>query len=105
MKNVVQKSLQGWLGRTGVLAAGAACYVLVLSPMTGSAASSTAITQLKYLQVLIQLSGDSDQFSASSKASDYVQWARNKGMDPSGGWKVTAKLSSDVMAQSLAQLY
>src|ERR1044071_9445073 len=112
MNNVVQKSLQGWAGnqvqgwavRIGVLAVGAACYVAVLSPSTASAGSST-VSQLKYLQTLAQLTGESGQFSASSKAADYVQWARNKGIEPTGGWQPGSSLSSDALAQSLVQLY
>ena len=111
MNNVVQKSLQGWAGnqvqgwavRIGVLAVGAACYVAVLSPSTASAGSSS-VSQLKYLQTLAQLTGDSGQFSASSKAADYVQWARNRGLEPVGGWKPVSRLNSDVLAQSLVQL-
>src|ERR1043166_1974131 len=110
MKNVVQKSLQGWAGcqiqgwaiRIGVLALGAACSALVLSPSSVSAGS---VSQLKYLQTLAQLTGESGQFSASSKAADYVQWARNQGIEPTGGWPPGSSLSSDALAQSLVQLY
>ncbi len=85
------------------MALGAACYVAVLSPTTASAGSS-AVSQLKYLQTLAQLTGESGQFSASSKAADYVQWAKNKGIEPVGGWRPAARLNSDVLAQSLVQL-
>ena len=107
MKNAVQKSSegpvsrgQGWAFRAGVLAVGAACYFSVLSPTIASAGS---VSQLKYLQTIAQLTGDSGQFSASSGASDYVQWARNKGMVLD--WNTKGKLSSDVVAQSLVQLF
>jgi len=73
--------------------------------MAPSNASAGSVNQLKFLQTLSQLSGDSDLFSAGSQASDYVQWAHNRGIDPSGGWKPSGKLSSDVVAQSLVQLY
>src|SRR5438552_3797524 len=112
MKNVVQKSVQGWAGnqvqgwalRLGVLAVGAACSVAVLVPATASA-SSSSVSELKFLQTLAQLTGESGQFSAGSTPGDYVQWARNRGVEPSGGWKPGAGLSSDVLAQSLVQLY
>ncbi len=112
MKNVVQKSVQGWVGnqvqgwafRAGVMAVGAACYVAVLVPATVSA-SSSSVTQLKFLQTLAQLTGESGLFSAGSKPADYVQWARNKGIEPAGGWHAGSSLSSDVLAQSLVQLY
>ena len=90
MKNVVQK--------IGVMAVGMACCVAV-------SASAGSVSQLKYLQTLAQITGDSGQFSAGSTAADYVQWANNRGIDPTGGWKPTSKLSSDVLAQSLVQLY
>jgi len=85
------------------MAVGVACYVAVLSPTTASAGSSS-VSQLKYLQTLAQLTGESGQFSASSKAADYVQWAKNKGIEPVGGWQPAARLSSDALAQSLVQL-
>lgn len=102
MKNAVQKSLQGWAVRLGVVATGAACCLSVITP-TASAASGSSVTQLKYLQTLAQLCGESGQFNASSKPADYVQWAKNKNMNLS--WDAKAKLSSDVIAQSLVQLY
>src|SRR5213596_542591 len=111
MKNVVQKSLhgrrgsqfQGWLVRLGAMAVGTASCVVLLNPVTASAGSS--VSQLRYLQTLAQLTGESGQFSADSKAADYIQWARNKGIEPSGGWQPAARLNSDILAQSLVQLY
>ena len=107
MKNAVQKSSegpvgrgQGWAVRVGVLAVGAVCYFSFLSPTTASAGS---VNQLKYLQTLAHLTGDGGQFSAASTASDYVQWARNKGMNLD--WNAKGKLSSDVVALSLVQLF
>ena len=94
MKKVVQK--------IGFMAVGAACCVALLAPASASAGS---VTQLKFLQTLAQLTGDAGQFSAGSTSADYVQWARNRGVEPTGGWKATSKLSSDVLAQSLVQLY
>src|SRR5688572_310433 len=102
MKNAVQKSMQGWAARFGVIAVGTACCVAVLNPTAASAAGSS-VTQLKYLQTLAQLSGESGQFSSSSTAADYVQWAKNKNMNLN--WNSKAKLSSDVLAESLVQLY
>ena len=90
--------------KLGFLAVGAACCVAVMAPSTGLAASSS-ITQLKFLQTLTQLTGDGHLFSAGSQASDYAQWAVDRGVDPTGGWKPASKLSSDVLAQSLVQLY
>ena len=106
MKNAVQKSPQGWAGkqvrgwaiRFGVFATGAVCCL-----STTAFAASGSVTHLKYLQTLAQLCGESGQFSASSTASDYIQWAKNKNM--SLNWNAKATLSSDEIAQSLVQLY
>ena len=106
MKNAVQKPQglvirgQGWAVRLGVLAVGAAFCFFVLNP---SPASAGSVSQLKYLQTLAQLTGDGGQFSASSTGSDYAQWARNKGM--AQDWNPKGKLSSDVVALSLVQLF
>jgi hypothetical protein len=102
MKNAVQKSVPGWAARFGVIAVGTACCVAVLNPSAASAAGSS-VTQLKYLQTLSQLSGESGQFSASSTAADYIQWARSKNMNLN--WNAKAKLTSDVLAESLVLLY
>jgi hypothetical protein len=97
MKSLIQKFV--------VLAAGAACYAITAMPTTVSAAPANSVTQLKYLQTLAQLTGDAGLFSAGSKANDYVDWALTRNLAPTGGWKPTAKLNSDVLAQSLVQLY
>jgi hypothetical protein len=98
MKNAVQKSMKGWAVKLGIAATGAAC--LILSSTTASAGS---VTQLKYLQTLVQLTGDSGQFNADSKPADYIQWAKNRNMNLN--WNAKGKLSSDVMAQSLVHLF
>jgi len=100
MKNAVQKSMQGWTARFGVIAVGTACCVAVLNPTAVSAAGSS-VTQLKYLQTLSQLCGE--QFQAGATPADYIQWAKNKNMNLN--WNAKAKLSSDVLAESLVQLY
>lgn len=99
MKNAVQKSMPGWAARFGVIAVGTACCVAVLNPTAAFAGSS--VTQLKYLQTLAQLSGE--KFAAGATAADYIQWAKNKNMNLD--WNAKAKLSSDVLAESLVQLY
>jgi hypothetical protein len=76
-----------------------------MAPAKVSAAPATGVTQLKYLQTLAQLTGDAGLFSAGSKPEDFAAWARTRNVDPTGGWKPTAKLSSDILAESLVQLY
>lgn len=101
MKNVIQKFVQQFV----VVAAGAACLATTITPMPASAAPNTGVTQLKFLQTLAQLTGDAGLFSAGSKPEDYAAWARTRNVDPAGGWKPSAKLSSDTLAQALVQLY
>lgn len=111
MKLVNQKAVQGCAGKffkgvgikLGTAVLGAACYVVAFSPVDVSAGSGAPVSQLKFLQVLAQLTGESGQFSASSKASDYVQWAKNKGLN--GNWQPSAALNSDTVAATLVQLY
>jgi hypothetical protein len=67
------------------------------------AAAADSISQLKFLQTLAQLTGDADQFTAASKPSDYIQWARSKNLTVS--WSPTDVLTSDQIAVTLVQLY
>jgi len=67
--------------------------------------SAKAITQLEYLQIMVQLSGDSASFSSSSSPADFVQWARSKGMNPSSGWNPSANLTPAQLAEALVNLY
>ena len=106
MKNAVLQGLHGFAafinqGRTlkyGILAIIAAGFLSI-------APAAKAITQLEFLQWMVQLSGDNSMFSAGSTAADYVTWARAKGMNPTGGWNPTAALTPEQLAQSLVQLY
>ena len=107
MKHVIQKALHGRAGklikgrmlRVGMLAVGLAMGLTFLTP------SAKAITQLEYLQIMVQLCGDGASFSASSSSADFIQWARNKGMNPSGGWNATASLTPAQLAEALVSLY
>jgi hypothetical protein len=74
---------------------------LLTALLLPNAYGAGAITQHEYLQWLVQLSGDEGQFSEKSTPNDYVTWARGRGMDPKGGWKLNAKLSRDVLAETL----
>ncbi len=105
MKYVNQKQQHGWGKRAhgwlkyGIVSVGVAAFLTLSSP------AAHAISQLEYIQWMVQLTGDSSSFSAESSAADYVQWARAKGMDPSGGWSPNSALTSDQLAQSLVQIY
>src|SRR6185295_6965962 len=107
MKNVIQKALHGWVGslckgrsfRIGILITGLLASFAILTP------KAQAITHLEFLQVMVQLSGDGASFSASSTPSDFVQWARSRGMEPSGGWTPNAALTTAQLAEALVRLY
>src|SRR5437899_3255913 len=62
------------------------------------------VTQLAFLQTLVQITGDSGQFSSSSTPQDFVAWASAKGLAPSGGWNLSGNLSKEQLAQLLVQL-
>ena len=89
---------KGFITRLAVLAFGAALYLSA----AGSNALAAPISQLEYLQFLVQLSGDN--LGPTPTPGDYVNWARSRGLNPDGGWDTGAKLSKDVVAQSIAQL-
>jgi hypothetical protein len=93
--------LQGFSTKLGALLVAVA--ILAGAPSVAKAAPPTS--QLTYIQYLVQLCGDSGQFKNTSSPQDYLQWAQGKGMIPTGGWNITGKLTRDVLAQTLVQLY
>jgi len=106
MKNAVLHGLHGFAAiihkgriiKYGIMAVVAAGFLSFTS-------AARAITQLEFMQWMVQLSGDNSMFSAGSTSADYVTWARSKGMDPSGGWNPTAALTPQQLAQALVQLW
>jgi hypothetical protein len=112
MKTVVQKSLhgcvghkkQGWNLKLGIAIVSAICLTCTLAVTRASAAPASPISQLQYIQTLAQALGESGQFTASSSAADYVQWAKNHGMNPSAGWAANSPMSSSAVAETLVQL-
>ena len=110
MKKIVKCSLhgcsrfgKGFAQKLGLLLLGSSLCIALLAPAQSRAAA--AITQLEYLQWLVQLSGDTGQFSANSTPNSYVDWARSRSMLPASGWQPTAALTRDVLAQTLVQFY
>ena len=107
MRQLSQKMLNGWIAavkkgkaiKFAIVALGVAGSLSFLTP------AANAITQLEFLQWMVQLSGDNAQFSVDSAPADYAQWARNKGMNPTGNWQPTAALTPEQLAQALVQLY
>jgi hypothetical protein len=93
-------TVQGVIKRISVYVLATGFVLLVMGPVSARA----DLTQLEGLQWLVQVSGDSGQFSGSSTAADYIQWARVKGLNPNGGWQPSAALTRDALAQILVQL-
>jgi hypothetical protein len=89
----------GWLNRWAVYALGIALFV---SPAGSIASAQTALTQQQYLQSMANLCGDA--LPASATGADFIKWAQGKGMNPTAGWNLKAKLTKEVMAQTLVQL-
>jgi len=94
-------TLQDVIKRLALCAIAIGFAVAVFGPLS---ARAEGVTQLQTLQWLAQVSGESSQFSASSTAADYIQWARVKGLNPAGGWQPNATLTRDALAQILVQL-
>jgi hypothetical protein len=106
LQGCIGKLNQGWGKKALVALLGVLMSVAAMSPSSARAAASTgAISQLEFLQWMVQLVGDKNQFSANSKAEDYVNWAKVKGMTPASGWQPGAKLSREALAQVLVQLF
>ena len=109
MQDVIQKAVQGSAGyslkglvlKLSTAAVGAVCCLAPLAPMNAGAADN--VSQLKFLQILAQLTGEADQFTATSKPSDYIQWAKSKSLTVT--WAPTDTLTSDQVAVTLVQLY
>jgi hypothetical protein len=78
--------------------------VVVFVSAAGSVAlaQNGAMTQQQYLQWMANVCGD--RLPASASGQDFINWARGKGMNPSGGWQLNAKLTKEVMAQTIVQL-
>lgn len=104
MKSNLQKSFHGLTAKLAAFAVGVACYAAILSPSNVSAAEGDSPTQLKYLQLMVVLTGEAPWFPAGATPSDYEQWARNNGMRPSGGWSLDTAITSDQIAETLVQL-
>jgi hypothetical protein len=66
------------------------------------AQSSSAMTQKQYLLWMANITGD--RLGSSASEQDLINWARGKGMNPTGGWQLGAKLTKDAMAQTVVQL-
>jgi hypothetical protein len=77
--------------------------VCILLPASTQAAQK--ITQLEFVQWLVQVTGDSSSFSDASGETAFIDWAKSKGINPRGGWQPSAVLTKDALAESLVQLF
>ncbi len=102
----IAKLTQGWGKKALVALLGALIGIAALSPATAKAAvNGGSMTHLEFLKWMVQLVGDKGQFNANSTATDYVNWAKVKGMNPNTGWQPNATLQRDTLAQVLVQLF
>ncbi len=104
MKDIWKFWVQGRTRFTQGLATTILLIATALLLMAGSAKAAQPMTQLEYIQWLVQATGESGQFKATAAATDFQQWAQAKGLAPAGGWNLTAPLTRPVLAQTLAQL-
>lgn len=107
MKIIKTGTLRNWAGSAvhglKACACGFALAAVASATLPAQAGSGTPLTQIEYIRLIAQVNGASAQFSASSTVADYVQWARDNGMNPARGWQPGAALTSDVLAQTLGQ--
>src|SRR5207245_8848635 len=92
---------QGCAKKLGLLVLSIVAVLALLGPSRAAADQSSPVTQLQFLQMLVQMSGDTPKFSASSTASVYVQLAIGKGMN--SGWQSSADLKHDVIGYSMGR--
>lgn len=92
---------QGWKLSFWVALLGATC---LLNPLFTQAGGS-GMTQLEFIQWVASVTGESGQFGPGSSAGDFIQWARDKGMNPEGGWQAESVMTTDALAQVMVQLF
>jgi hypothetical protein len=102
MKHIVTL-VQKWKNGVGLAVVCGSISLALCLPGAALAQSGTSVSQLQFLQLMVMASGDASQFTASSTAADYVQWAKNNGMIPDGGLQPSAQLSKQALAQMLVQ--
>ncbi len=88
--------------KLALLVLGIVAALALLGPSRAAADQSTPITQLGFLKIMVQVSGDTPNFNANSTAADYVQWARGKGVNVT--LQPNAPLSRALLSQALVQL-
>jgi hypothetical protein len=96
---------QGCAKKLGLLVLGIVAALALLGPSRAAADQSPQVTQLGYLQLLVQLTGDTAKFNPGSTAADYVNWAVGQGLNPTGGWQPGSPLTRDAFGETLVQLF
>ena len=105
MKYIYSRSEGLGFIRNGLVKRWVGCVLglaVFLSAAGSIALADSALTQQQYIQWMANICGD--KIPASASGQDLINWARGKGMNPSGGWQLNAKLSKDVVAQTIVQL-
>src|SRR6266496_779362 len=77
--------------------------VALLALSAGSLKAGQAITQLEFIQWLVQVTGETSQFTAASTAADYQQWALGKSLNPNAGSTLSRRLTIPVPGKGPAQ--
>jgi hypothetical protein len=91
--------------RSGLVKTWVGCVLglaVFLSAAGSVALADSTLTQQQYIQWMASICGE--KLPGSTSGQDLINWARGKGMNPSGGWQLNAKLSKDVVAQTVVQL-
>ena len=104
MKYIYSRSEGAGIGH-GLLKRWVGCVlgvVVFLSAAGSVALAENVMTQHQYILWMANVTGDN--LPAGATGDDLTTWARGKGMNPTGGWQLNAKLSKQVMAQTLVQL-
>jgi hypothetical protein len=107
MKKIKTGTFGNWAGSAVLGLKACACGIALAAAASATlpaqAGPATPLTQIEYIRLMVQVNGAASQFSAGSTVADYVQWARDNGMNPARGWQPGAALSSDVLAATLGQ--
>ncbi len=85
-----------------ILSASLSCLLLGAVAVN---ADDAKMTQVQLIQWLVQLSGDTSSLPPNPTSADYVQWAMNQGINPTGGWKADNVLNRHVLADALVQYF
>lgn len=93
--------VQGWVRKVCILTLGG----VLLTSTAMAADGSAGMSQYEFIRWMVQLSDETPLFGVNATSADYVQWARDRGMNPTGGWNAESSLTPEVLAQVLVQFF